>query len=92
VAAANRLIPKVLVDLPQSETAGWMLLGVTWLSPDSPSVPGGESLRRVAKRLCGIRVARASWGLSILLPQIPTPASRRVAFVTTTQTGWAIFR
>lgn len=86
--AAERMIPVVY----SSEVLRRRVIeDVRWLT-DNGSDRGYAKFRRAAIQTCGLRVANASWAVTIAFPYVHLPASRHVAFVVTTRRGWRMYR
>jgi hypothetical protein len=93
VRKAEALIPHVYSDeYSRADIRGWTIDDVMWLDETDLNHRYVQRFRRAAIKTCGLRVAEASWAISIGFPSVQMPASERVAFVVRTKSGWRMYR
>jgi hypothetical protein len=93
VRKAEALIPRVYSDeYTRPDMRGWTMDDVAWLAETDLNHRYVQRFRRAAIETCGIRVADASWAVSIHFPSVQMPASQRVAFVVKTKARWRLYR
>jgi hypothetical protein len=87
-----RLIPSEYHRLSSLSRPAWRhpeILGLVSLLPRLQ--PPGPPLRELAVRLCGSKVAEASWVVFLYFPECQMPCSEDTAIVTRTRSGWRLW-
>ena len=87
-----RLIPGEYHRLSSMSRPAWHhpeILGLVSLLPRLQ--PPGPPLRQLAVKLCGSKVAEASWVVFLYFPECQIPCSEDTAIVTRTLNGWRLW-